>query len=177
MVEDGLEEVVEDGLEEGAGAGFGFSPAHAAASPRARPAKITVAAKLLAASMILSVRYWCVGHCWRLYHRRRSGWWGFANAVCRRVALSDNVSKTFAVQPRRPQRRGPGDCSTPQSSPPRPGAARLCCRQWGSPRSWPSVSRSRRVCFAAELPEVGCGAKRPQRVRICGSLDYLEIMC
>ena len=55
MVEDGLEEVVEDGLEEGAGAGFGFSPAHAAASPRARPAKITVAAKLLAASMILSV--------------------------------------------------------------------------------------------------------------------------
>jgi hypothetical protein len=55
VVEDGLEEVVEDGLEGGAGAGFGFSPAHAAASPRARPAKITVAAKLLAASMILSV--------------------------------------------------------------------------------------------------------------------------
>jgi hypothetical protein len=62
VVEDGLEEVVEDGLEGGAGAGFGFSPAHAAASPRARPAKITVAAKLLAASMILSVSsYWCVG--------------------------------------------------------------------------------------------------------------------
>jgi hypothetical protein len=55
VVEDGLEEVVEDGLEGGAGAGFGFSPAHAAASPRARPAKITVAAKLLAAPMILSV--------------------------------------------------------------------------------------------------------------------------
>lgn len=55
MVEDGLEEVVEDGLEGGAGAGFGFSPAHAAASPRARPVKITVAAKLLAASTILSV--------------------------------------------------------------------------------------------------------------------------